>query len=182
MMPRRLTDPLIRESPTVRVDDPVETRAPAHGRQLACPRSPSSTPTTGSSASSASASSSARCSPATSARSRPPPTSPESLDAAIDKRGACRTEPVDAYVNREHIDVGTDHSDAEIAEIFLHHRVLLVPVLDGRRVTGVITRSDFFRSVAERFLGALIGVASPNAVIARPVKGTAQVPQVLTRR
>ena len=52
----------------------------------------------------------------------------------------------------EHIDVGADFSDAEVAEIFLHHRVLIVPVVDGRRVVGVITRSDFFHSVAERFL------------------------------
>ncbi len=62
-------------------------------------------------------------------------------------------EPVAAYVNRAHIDVGTDHSDAEIAEILLHHRALLVPVLDGRRVTGVITRSDFTRALADRVLG-----------------------------
>jgi CBS domain-containing protein len=39
-----------------------------------------------------------------------------------------------------------------VAEIFLHHRVLLVPVVDGGAVTGVITRSDFFRALATRFL------------------------------
>ena len=43
-------------------------------------------------------------------------------------------------------------SPALVAEIFLHHRVLIVPVTEAGRVTGVITRSDFFRSVAERFL------------------------------
>ena len=52
-------------------------------------------------------------------------------------------------MNTEHIDVDSDFSDAQVAEIFLHHRVLLVPVVDGRKVVGVITRSDFFRSVAE---------------------------------
>ena len=57
-------------------------------------------------------------------------------------------------MNTEHIDVGTDFSDAQLAEIFIHHRVLLVPVLDDGRVTGVITRSDFFRALAERFLDA----------------------------
>ena len=55
-------------------------------------------------------------------------------------------------MNTEHVDVGGDFSDAQVAEIFLHHRVLLVPVVDDRSVIGVITRSDFFRSVAERFL------------------------------
>jgi CBS domain-containing protein len=75
-----------------------------------------------------------------------------SLEDALEKRRECRTEPVSAYMNTEHIDVGADFSDAEVAEIFLHHRVLLVPIVDERHVIGVITRSDFFRSVAERFL------------------------------
>ncbi|MGZ8648764.1 MAG: CBS domain-containing protein [Solirubrobacteraceae bacterium] len=77
-----------------------------------------------------------------------------SLEDALEKRSGCRDEPVRAYVNTEHVDVGPDHSDAEVAEIFLHHRVLLVPVTDAGRVIGVITRSDFFRSVAEHFLAS----------------------------
>ncbi len=77
-----------------------------------------------------------------------------SLEDALEKRSGCRDEPVREYVNTEHVDVGPDHSDAEVAEIFLHHRVLLVPVTDEGRVIGVITRSDFFRSVAEHFLAS----------------------------
>jgi CBS domain-containing protein len=77
-----------------------------------------------------------------------------SLEDALEKRRECRAEAVQAYMNTEHIDVGADFSDSQVAEIFLHHRVLVVPVTDGGKVTGVITRSDFFRSVAERFLGA----------------------------
>jgi CBS domain-containing protein len=77
-----------------------------------------------------------------------------SLEDALEKRSNCRSEEVGGYVNTEHIDVGTDFSDAEVAEIFLHHRVLLVPVVDQGRVAGVITRGDFFRSVAGRFLSA----------------------------
>jgi CBS-domain-containing membrane protein len=77
-----------------------------------------------------------------------------SLEAALDKRSSCRAEEVRGYANTEHVDVGTDFSDAEVAEIFLHHRVLLVPVADAGKVIGVITRSDFFRSVAERVLQA----------------------------
>jgi CBS domain-containing protein len=77
-----------------------------------------------------------------------------SLEDALEKRSNCRSEEVRNYVNTEHIDVGTDFSDAEVAEIFLHHRVLLVPVADSGKVVGVITRGDFFRSVAERFLSA----------------------------
>ena len=74
------------------------------------------------------------------------------LEDALEKRRECATEAVEAYMNTEHIDVGAEFSDAEVAEIFLHHRVLLVPVVDDGKVVGVITRSDFFRSVAERFL------------------------------
>ena len=42
---------------------------------------------------------------------------------------------------------------ALVAEIFLHHRVLIVLVVDEGRVLGVITRGDFFGSIAQRFLG-----------------------------
>ena len=77
-----------------------------------------------------------------------------SLEDALEKRASCSSEAVRAYVNTEHVDVSADYSDAEVAEIFLHHRVLVLPVTEDRRVVGVITRSDFFRSVAERFLRA----------------------------
>ncbi len=77
---------------------------------------------------------------------------PRSLESALEKRSSCRDEAVRNYMNTEHIDVGADFSDAQVAEIFLHHRVLLVPVVDDEGVAGVITRSDFFRALAERFL------------------------------
>jgi CBS domain-containing protein len=77
---------------------------------------------------------------------------PRSLEDALEKRSSCRADPVSTYMNTEHIDVGADFSDAQLAEIFIHHRVLLVPVVDGGRVTGVITRADFFRALAERFI------------------------------
>jgi CBS domain-containing protein len=75
-----------------------------------------------------------------------------SLDEALEKRQTCRIEPVGDYMNTDHVDVGTDYSDTQVAEIFLHHRVLVVPVLEDGRVRGLITRSDFFRAIAERFL------------------------------
>jgi CBS domain-containing protein len=76
-----------------------------------------------------------------------------SLDDALERRDGCRQEHVGAHMNTEHVDVGSDHADTQVAEIFLHHRVLIVPVVDDGRVRGVITRADFFRKVAERFLG-----------------------------
>jgi CBS domain-containing protein len=79
---------------------------------------------------------------------------PRSLQDALDKRSGCRHEPVGEHMNIEHIDVGPDYSDAQVAEIFLHHRVLVVPVVDDGRVIGLLTRRDFFRVLAERFLEA----------------------------
>jgi CBS domain-containing protein len=77
---------------------------------------------------------------------------PRSLEDALEKRSGCRAEPLREHMNTEHVDVGPDFSDAQVAEIFMHHRVLLVPVADAGRVLGVITRADFFRALAERFL------------------------------
>ena len=77
-----------------------------------------------------------------------------SLDETLQKRLACRHESIEKYLNTEHVDVGPDFSDTQVAEIFLHHRVLIVPVIDNGRVKGIITRTDFFRAIAERFLGA----------------------------
>jgi CBS domain-containing protein len=77
---------------------------------------------------------------------------PSTLDDAIEKRAACRDEPVGEYMNTEHIDVGADFSDAQLAETFLHHRVLIIPVVEARRVQGIVTRADFFRRLGKRFL------------------------------
>jgi CBS domain-containing protein len=77
---------------------------------------------------------------------------PRSLDAALEKRQSCRVELVGQHMNTEHVDVGPDFSDTQVAEIFLHHRVLVVPIVDDRRVAGLITRRDFFRALAERFV------------------------------
>jgi CBS domain-containing protein len=77
---------------------------------------------------------------------------PEDLDDALEKRQSCRAEPVGQYMNTEHVDVERDFSDIQVAEIFLHHRVLIVPVTDAGHVHGVITRSDFYRALAQRFI------------------------------
>jgi CBS domain-containing protein len=77
----------------------------------------------------------------------------KSLDEALEKRAACRREAVGRHMNTEHVDVPADASDVQVAETFLHHRVLIVPVRQGGRVVGVITRNDFFAGLAARFLG-----------------------------
>jgi CBS domain-containing protein len=75
-----------------------------------------------------------------------------SIDDAIERNEKCRGEPVSQYMNSEHVEVGPDFSDVEIAETFLHHRILVIPVVDDGRVQGLIPRKDFFAAVARRFL------------------------------
>jgi CBS domain-containing protein len=77
---------------------------------------------------------------------------PKGLDEALEKRAACRKERVAQHMNTEHVDVPEDASDVQVAETFLHHRVLIVPVRGNGGLKGVITRSDFFTQLAERFL------------------------------
>ena len=77
---------------------------------------------------------------------------PRSLDEALEKRAVCLDERVGKYMNTDHIDVDEDHSDTQLAEIFLHHRVLIVPIAEEGRVTGIITREDFFRALARRLV------------------------------
>ena len=77
---------------------------------------------------------------------------PRSLDVALEKRASCGDDPVSRYMNTEHIDVGDDVSDTQLAEIFLHHRVLIVPIVEGSRVSAIVTRSDFFHALAEHVL------------------------------
>ena len=75
---------------------------------------------------------------------------PKRLEDVLERRGGCTAQPVSEHMNTEHVDVHLDASDVQLAEVFLHHRVLLIPVTEGRRVVGVITRRDFFRALAER--------------------------------
>ena len=79
---------------------------------------------------------------------------PRSIDEALELREEARTEPVERHMHTDHVEVGPDFSDTEVAETFLHHRVLIVPVVDDGRVTAIITRRDFFRSLVETFLGS----------------------------
>ena len=75
-----------------------------------------------------------------------------SIQDVLEKRQSCASETVAQYMNTEHVEVRANFSDVQVAEVFLHHRVLIVPVIEDGRVVGVITRRDFFRTLAERFL------------------------------
>lgn len=74
------------------------------------------------------------------------------LDDVLEKRAGCGAERVSKHMNTEHVSVQEDFSDVGVAEIFLHHRVLVVPVERAGRPIGVITRMAFFGRLADRFL------------------------------
>jgi CBS domain-containing protein len=74
------------------------------------------------------------------------------LDEMLEKRAACAAEPISQHMNKDQVSVDDEFSDIALAEIFLHHRVLAVPVVRDGRPLGVITRAAFFRHLAERFL------------------------------
>jgi CBS domain-containing protein len=73
----------------------------------------------------------------------------EKVEETLEKRATCIAEPVSKYMNTEHIEVGGDWSDAQLAETFLHHRVLIIPIVEDGEVAGVVTRWDFFKALVE---------------------------------
>jgi CBS domain-containing protein len=74
-----------------------------------------------------------------------------SADETIERRSHCSTEPIRRYLTTDHILVEDDYSDTHLAEIFLHHRVLVAPIATQGRVHALITRNDFFRELVDRF-------------------------------
>jgi hypothetical protein len=80
------------------------------------------------------------------------PAQTQGVDEALEKRAAWRREPVAKPVNTEHVDVPEEASDVQVAETFLHHRVLILPVRGDGGIKGVSTRSDFFTELAQRLL------------------------------
>jgi CBS domain-containing protein len=74
------------------------------------------------------------------------------LDTAIERRIECRNESIRGHLTTDHVVVEDDYSDTEVAELFLHHRVLIIPVATGGRVHAVVTRNDFFKALVERIL------------------------------
>ena len=78
---------------------------------------------------------------------------PQALEEVLDKRRAGAGEPIRDHLNTEPIDVPAQSADIQVAETFIHHRVLVVPVTHEGRVVGVISRRAFFEALAERFLG-----------------------------
>ncbi len=77
------------------------------------------------------------------------------IDETIERRLGCAEEPIRGYLTTDHVLVEDEHSDTQLAELFLHHRVLIIPIATEGRVHAVVTRSDFFRALASRVIDSL---------------------------
>lgn len=74
-----------------------------------------------------------------------------SVDETIERRSDCSSLPIRRYLTTDHVLVEDDFSDTQLAELFLHHRVVIVPIATRGVVHAVITRHDFFCKLVERF-------------------------------
>lgn len=75
------------------------------------------------------------------------------MDESIDRRIGCARETIAKHLTTEAILVEDDYSDTQLAEIFLHHRVLIIPIATQGRVHAIVTRHEFFMALARRFAG-----------------------------
>ena len=87
---------------------------------------------------------------------------PRSIDEAIERRESCRDEPIREYLTTDHVVVEDEYSDTQLAELFLHHRVLIIPIATEGRIHAVVTRSDFFAELVSEVRG---GWAEPADLV-----------------
>lgn len=73
-----------------------------------------------------------------------------SLDKTIELRSDCAELEIARVLTTDHVVVEDEYSDTQLAEIFLHHRVLIAPIATAGEVHALITRGDFFRALAEK--------------------------------
>ena len=74
-----------------------------------------------------------------------------SIDETIERRESCREEPIRKYLTTDHVAVEDEYSDTQLAELFLHHRVLIIPIASHGRIHAVVTRGDLFQALVARF-------------------------------
>lgn len=77
------------------------------------------------------------------------------MDETIDRRIGCSEEPIGKYLTTDHVVVEDDYSDTQLAELFLHHRVLVIPIATEGKIHAVVKRSDFFHAMASRVVSSL---------------------------
>jgi CBS domain-containing protein len=76
------------------------------------------------------------------------------VEEALERRLHCGEESVRGYLNTDNVVVEEGYSDFEIAALFLHHRVQVIPVSTQGRIDAVVCLEDFFRALAEHVASA----------------------------
>jgi CBS domain-containing protein len=71
-----------------------------------------------------------------------------SADQLIERRRDCWEQTIRGWLTTDQVLVEDDYADTQVAELFLHHRVLVIPVATRGKPHAVIARSDFFRVLA----------------------------------
>jgi CBS domain-containing protein len=77
------------------------------------------------------------------------------IEETIEKRVGCAEEPISTHLTTDSVVVEDEYSDVQLAELFLHHRVLVIPIATEGRVHAVVTRSDFFHALAARVVDSV---------------------------
>jgi CBS domain-containing protein len=75
-----------------------------------------------------------------------------SMDEAIDRRLECAVEPIRRHLTTDAVVVDDEYSDTHLAELFLHHRVLVIPIATDGHIHAVVTRQAFFHELVSRFV------------------------------
>lgn len=76
------------------------------------------------------------------------------VDEAIERRLDCVDEPIRAYLNTDHVVVDGDYSDTQLAELFLHHPIDLIPIQSNGRVHALVMLDEFFHALGTRLVSA----------------------------
>jgi hypothetical protein len=74
-----------------------------------------------------------------------------SADETIERRSNCAEQPIRQWLTRDQVRVEDDFSDTQLAELFLHHRVLTSQSPPPAECTPSSPRHDFFCALVERF-------------------------------
>lgn len=75
------------------------------------------------------------------------------VEQALERHVECVGQRVGEHLDAEHPVVEDDYTDTQLAELFLHHCVQIIPVVSGERVEGLVPLEDFFRELGRELLG-----------------------------
>ncbi len=76
----------------------------------------------------------------------PPPVEPEGLHELLER---VRATPVREVMTRDVVVVRPDAEIEEVAETMTHRRLKRVPVVDGGRLVGIVSRGDLVRGMLQ---------------------------------